>query len=67
MVVKILKSNKPKWKYAHLTFGVLKLWNGEIGFQSLGFIIESIGNWGRNNQNYIIYASNFDLKLSQYI
>ena len=67
MVVKILKSDTSKWSYAHLIFEVLKVWNGEIGFQSSRFIIASIANWARNNQNYTIYASNFDLKLSQYI
>ncbi len=41
--------------------------NGEIDFQSMGFIIGSIGNWALNHQNCTIYASNFDLKLSHYI
>ena len=67
MVVKILNLDNPKRSYVHLTFGVLKIWNGEIGFQSLRFIIASIANWARYHPNYSIYTSNFDLKLSQYI
>ena len=47
-----------------MTFGYWEVWNGEISFQSLGFIIGSIANWAKNHQNYAIYNSYFDLKLS---
>ena len=64
-----MQSDNPKWSCAHLTFKVTEKYEiyGENGFQSLGFIIESIANWTRSHQNYTIEPSNFDLKLSQYI
>ena len=64
-VVKIWKSNNPKRSYMDIwPLGYWEVWNREISFQSLGFIIGSIANWAKNHQNYTIYASHFDLKLS---
>ncbi len=65
MVAKILQSDGPKWGYAHLTIGSWKVWNEEIGFQSLQFIIGSMAYLAKKRQNYTTSASNFDLKLSQ--
>ena len=52
----MVKSDNPKQSYAHLSYGVMKSMkiNGEIGFESLGFIIVSIANLAKNHQTYTI-------------